>query len=158
MDFSIQIWRRFFFYLICIVLKEFNDTDLSKLSVNFVEKELSSSVSFSVKFVEKELSSLVSLVLPLMIMSILPTKFSMTWVLYNLGHPFWVKLWETMIFGILSFHCHSLTVNKNTGESWWQQYQVENVTSASLEIKTDAASKCSGTETLKLNPTSNTIL
>lgn len=131
------------FYLICIVLKEFNGTDLSKLSV---------------KFVEKELSSLVSLVLPLMIMSILPTKFSMTWVLYNLGHPFWVKLWETMIFGILPFHCHSLTVNKNTGESWWQQYQVENVTSASLEIKTDAASKCSGTETLKLNPTSNTIL
>lgn len=82
----------------------------------------------------------------------------MSWASYNLGHLFWVNLWETMILGIIPFHCHSTTVNKNTGEAWWQQYQVENVTSASLEIKTDAASKSFGIKMLKLNPTSKTIL
>lgn len=63
-----------------------------------------------------------------------------------------------MILGVLLFHCHSLAVNKVTGEAWWQQYQVENITLALFEMKVDAARKYSSIETLKLNPTSSKTL
>lgn len=129
--------------LMCILLKEFNGRELSELKRKVCWENLSSSVVLD---------------LPLTLMGVLPTKFFMAWALCNLDHPFWDKLREIMILGILPFHSHSLTVNKNIGEAWWQQYQVENVTSTSLEMKTGAASKCSGIEILKLNPTSNTVL